>query len=115
MNQLNELFGKASHQAHFDATKNFTNTRMKPNQHVHDHLLLIAGYFQEVELHGSFIDLETQTFESLIGGPQKGGTAPATTTNGAAQVEANTAFVANNNNKKRKKGNNPNPKAPKAA
>ncbi|KAM6551980.1 hypothetical protein CsatB_001788 [Cannabis sativa] len=116
MNQLNELFGKASHQAHFDATKNFTNRQMKPNQHVHDHLLLMAGHFQEVELHGSVIDPETQTFESLIGGPQKGGKAPATTTNGAApQVEANTAFVANNNNKKRKKGNNPNPNAPKAA
>ncbi|KAM6548392.1 hypothetical protein CsatB_020068 [Cannabis sativa] len=64
MNQLTELFGMASIQARFEATKNFINARMKPHQSVHHHLLQMTSYFQEAENHGAVIDQTTQV--SLI-------------------------------------------------
>ncbi|KAM6577436.1 hypothetical protein CsatB_029273 [Cannabis sativa] len=96
MNQLTELFGMASIQACFEATKNFINARMKPHQSVRDHLLKMTSYFQEAENHGAVIDQTTQTFGNWIGGPQKGGTkAPSSsTTNGTAKVEANIASTS---------------------
>ncbi|XP_030502660.1 uncharacterized protein LOC115717829 [Cannabis sativa] len=64
MNNLSELFGVASIQARFEATKNFINGRMKPHQNVRDHLLQITCYFQEAENHGAVIDQTTKA--SLI-------------------------------------------------
>ncbi|KAM6593468.1 hypothetical protein CsatA_001171 [Cannabis sativa] len=45
MTQLTELFGMASIQSRFDATKKFINARMEPHQNVRDHLLQMANYF----------------------------------------------------------------------
>ncbi|KAM6556011.1 hypothetical protein CsatB_003030 [Cannabis sativa] len=45
MTQLTELFGMASIQSRFDATKKFINARMEPHQNVRDHLLQMASYF----------------------------------------------------------------------
>ncbi|KAM6567286.1 uncharacterized protein LOC115723661 [Cannabis sativa] len=60
MSNLTELFGMASDQARFEATKNFINARMKPHQNVRDHLLQMTSYFQEAENHGATIDQTTQ-------------------------------------------------------
>ncbi|KAM6563051.1 hypothetical protein CsatB_023049 [Cannabis sativa] len=125
MNQLTELFGMASIQARFEATKYFINARSESHQNVRDHLLQMISYFQEAENHGAVMDQTTQvslilnsltpaflpftsnyvmnkleldfhelvnnlqTFENLIGGPQKGGSkAPNSgNANGAAKAE----------------------------
>ncbi|KAM6556311.1 hypothetical protein CsatB_003330 [Cannabis sativa] len=64
MTQLTELFGMASIQSRFDATKKFINARMEPHQNVRDHLLQMASYFQEAQNHGAEMDQTTQV--SLI-------------------------------------------------
>ncbi|KAM6596194.1 hypothetical protein CsatA_006718 [Cannabis sativa] len=64
MTKLNELFGKASLQSRFDATKKYINARMEPNQNVRDHVLLMSSYFQEAQNHGAEMDSATQV--SLI-------------------------------------------------
>ncbi|XP_060974417.1 uncharacterized protein LOC115696873 isoform X1 [Cannabis sativa] len=64
MTQLTELFGKASIQSRFDATKKFINAWMEPYQNVRDHVLLMASYFQEAQNHGAEMDHTTQV--SLI-------------------------------------------------
>ncbi|XP_060972331.1 uncharacterized protein LOC115717818 [Cannabis sativa] len=64
MNLLTELFGMASIQARFEATKIFINARMRPHHNVRDHLLQMTSYFQEAENHGAVIDQTTQV--SLI-------------------------------------------------
>ncbi|XP_060968761.1 uncharacterized protein LOC133036253 [Cannabis sativa] len=125
MNQLTELFGMASIQARFEATKNFIDARMKPHRSVCDHLLQMTSYFHEAKNHGAVIDQTThvslilnsltlaflpftsnyvmnkleldfyelinnlQTFENLIGGPQKGGAKAPNfgTANGTAKAE----------------------------
>ncbi|KAM6596687.1 hypothetical protein CsatA_007211 [Cannabis sativa] len=139
MSQLTELFGMASIQARFDATKNFINAWMRPHQSVHDHLLQMTSYFQEAENHGAVIDQTTQvslilnsltpaflpftstyvmnkleldfhelinnlqTFENLIGGPQKGGAKAPNSgiANGMAKARANIASTSKPNNKKK--------------
>ncbi|KAM6569045.1 hypothetical protein CsatB_017030 [Cannabis sativa] len=64
MTKLNELFGKASLQSRFDATKKYINARMEPHQNVRDHVLLMSSYFQEAQDHGAEMDSATQV--SLI-------------------------------------------------
>ncbi|XP_060972435.1 uncharacterized protein LOC133038333 [Cannabis sativa] len=91
MNQLTELFGMASIQARFEATKNFINPRMKPHQN-------LEFNFHELINH-------LKTFENLIGGPHKGGTkAPSSgTANGTTKAETNIASTSKPNNKKNRK------------
>ncbi|KAM6569678.1 hypothetical protein CsatB_017663 [Cannabis sativa] len=60
MTQLTELFGMASIQSRFDATKKFINARIEPHQNVRDHLLQMASYFQEAQNHGAEMDQTTQ-------------------------------------------------------
>ncbi|XP_062112605.1 uncharacterized protein LOC133823771 [Humulus lupulus] len=60
MEQLKEMFGHKSMQASFEATKKYVNCRMAPSQHVRDHFIKMANYFQEVELHGATIYEKTQ-------------------------------------------------------
>ncbi|XP_062080827.1 uncharacterized protein LOC133785624 [Humulus lupulus] len=57
--QLQEMFGHKSWQAHFEVTKKYANARMAPMMHVRDHFIKMTDYFQEVELHGYTIDEET--------------------------------------------------------
>ncbi|KAM6546185.1 hypothetical protein CsatB_026921 [Cannabis sativa] len=64
MTKLTELFGRASLQSRFDATKKYINARMEPHQNVRDHVLLMASYFQEAQDHGAEMDHTTQV--SLI-------------------------------------------------
>ncbi|XP_062113613.1 uncharacterized protein LOC133824667 [Humulus lupulus] len=60
MEQLQEMFGPKSGQAHFEATKKYVKARMAPGMHVRDHFIKMTNYFQEAELHGATIDKETQ-------------------------------------------------------
>ncbi|KAM6583136.1 hypothetical protein CsatB_010138 [Cannabis sativa] len=64
MTKLTELFGRASLQSRFDATKKYINARMEPHRNVRDHVLLIASYFEEAQDHGAEMDHTTQV--SLI-------------------------------------------------
>ncbi|XP_060969646.1 uncharacterized protein LOC133036892 [Cannabis sativa] len=64
LNQLTELFGMASINSRFEATRNFINAWMNPHQNVRDHLLKMASYFQEAQNHGAVMDQTTQV--SLI-------------------------------------------------
>ncbi|KAM6546152.1 hypothetical protein CsatB_026888 [Cannabis sativa] len=64
MTKLTELFGRASLQSRFDATKKYINAWMEPHQNVRDHVLLMASYFQEAHDHGAEMDHTTQV--SLI-------------------------------------------------
>ncbi|KAM6580837.1 hypothetical protein CsatA_004611 [Cannabis sativa] len=68
MNQLIELFRMASIQARFEVTKNFINARMRPHQSVHDHLLQMTSYFQEVQNHGAVNSSESylEQFDSSL-------------------------------------------------
>ncbi|XP_030510239.1 uncharacterized protein LOC115724989 [Cannabis sativa] len=64
MTELTNLFGMASIQSRFEATRKFINARMSPHQNVRDHLLQMASYFQEAQNHGAEMDHTTQV--SLI-------------------------------------------------
>ncbi|XP_062094240.1 uncharacterized protein LOC133800300 [Humulus lupulus] len=60
MEQLQEMFGHKSGQAHFEAIKKYGNARMALTTHVRDHFIKMTNYFQEAELHEATIDEETQ-------------------------------------------------------
>ncbi|XP_062103867.1 uncharacterized protein LOC133814985 [Humulus lupulus] len=49
--QLQELFGHKSGQAHSEATKKYANSRMALTMHVRDHFIKMTNYFHEIELH----------------------------------------------------------------
>ncbi|KAM6554471.1 hypothetical protein CsatB_015233 [Cannabis sativa] len=103
MMQLTELFGMASIQSRFDATKKFINARMEPHQNVRDHLLQMASYFQEAQNHGAEMDQTTQTYENLIGGPKKRGNKPQNSGNGnkTSNPEALVASTSKSHHKKK--------------
>ncbi|KAM6568960.1 hypothetical protein CsatB_016945 [Cannabis sativa] len=103
MTQLTELFGMASIQSRFDATKKFINARMEPHQNVRDHLLQMASYFQEAQNHGAEMDQTTQTYENLIGGPKKRGNKPQNSGNGnkTSNPEALVASTSKSHHKKK--------------
>ncbi|XP_062118869.1 uncharacterized protein LOC133832560 [Humulus lupulus] len=60
MDQLQDMFGHKSNQAHFEATKKYANAKMVSGMHVHDHFIKMMNYFQEVEFHGASTDEKTQ-------------------------------------------------------
>ncbi|KAM6556334.1 hypothetical protein CsatB_003353 [Cannabis sativa] len=114
MTQLTELFGMASIQSRFDATKKFINARMEPHQNLRDHLLQMASCFQEAHNHGAEMDQTTQeqdfhtlvndlqTYENLIRGPKERGNKPQNFGNGnkTSNPEAHVASTSKSNNKK---------------
>ena len=54
------MFRETSTRARFEAVKAIMNTRMKLGTPVKDHLLRIMAHFNEVEIHGSNINQQTQ-------------------------------------------------------
>ncbi len=57
---LAEMFGHQGRQARRLAVKSFMNCRMKPGTSVRDHMLVIMGHLNEMEILGAEIDGETQ-------------------------------------------------------
>ncbi|KAM6580907.1 hypothetical protein CsatA_004681 [Cannabis sativa] len=81
---------------------------MKPHQKVCDYLLQMGSYFEEAENHGAIIDQETQTFENLIGGPQKRRNKAPSSSNATASTtkpEANIASTSKPGKKKKLRNN----------
>ncbi|KAL5560676.1 hypothetical protein UlMin_036887 [Ulmus minor] len=60
MASLQAMFGETSTRARFEMVKAIMNSRMKLGTPVRDHLLRIMAHFNEVEIHGSSIDQQTQ-------------------------------------------------------
>ena len=59
MDTLQQMFGQQSEQAHHEITKKYMNTKMKSGTHIRDHVMTMANYFNEAELHGSTLDEPT--------------------------------------------------------
>ncbi|KAL5545160.1 hypothetical protein UlMin_008944 [Ulmus minor] len=60
MASVQAMFGKTSTRTRFEAVKAIMNSCMKLGTPVRDHLLRIMAHFNEVEIHGSSIDQQTQ-------------------------------------------------------
>ena len=52
MASLHKMFGQNTHFAKEAALKRITNTKMEQGTRVHDHVLKMTDYFNEVEIHG---------------------------------------------------------------
>ena len=59
MDSLQNMFGKQSEQSCHEATRNM-NAKMSKGTPVRDHVLNMANYINEAELHGAIIDERTQ-------------------------------------------------------
>ncbi len=57
---ITEMFGDQGRQARQAAVRNFMNCRMKAGTPVRDHMMLIIGHLNEMEIMGAEIDGETQ-------------------------------------------------------
>ena len=60
MASVQAMFGETSTRARFEAVKAIINSWMKVWTSVMDHLLRIMAHFNEVEIHGSSINQQTQ-------------------------------------------------------
>ena len=69
MDSLQNMFGKQSEQSRHEATRKYMNAKMSKGTPVRDHVLNMANYINEAELHGAIIDERTQVsiiLDSLI-------------------------------------------------
>ena len=60
MDSLQNMFGKQSEQSRHEATRKYMNAKMSKGTLVRDHVLNMANYINEAELHGAIIDEPTQ-------------------------------------------------------
>ena len=60
MDSLQNMFGKQSEQSRHEATRKYMNAKMSKGTPVRDHVLNMANYINEAELHGAIIDERTQ-------------------------------------------------------
>ena len=60
MDSLQNMFGKQSEQSRHEATRKYMNAKMSKGTPVRDHVLNMANYINEAELHGVIIDERTQ-------------------------------------------------------
>ena len=60
MNSLQNMFEKQSVQSRHEATRKYMNAKMSKGTPVRDHVLNMASYINEAELHGAIIDERTQ-------------------------------------------------------
>ena len=54
------MFGKQSKQSRHEATRKYMNAKISKGTPVRDHVLNMANYINEAELHGAIIDERTQ-------------------------------------------------------
>ena len=60
MDFLQNMFEKQSEQSRHEATRKYMNAKMSKGTPVRDHVLNMANYINEEELHGAIIDERTQ-------------------------------------------------------
>ena len=60
IDSLQNMFGKQSEQSCHEATRKYMNAKMSKGTPVRDHVLNMANYINEAELHGAIIDERTQ-------------------------------------------------------
>ena len=60
MDSLQNMFGKQSEQSRREATRKYMNAKMSKGTLVRDHVLNMANYINEAELHGAIVDERTQ-------------------------------------------------------
>ena len=59
MDDLQQMFGQQFRQARHEITKKYMNTKMKSGTHIRDHVMTMANYINEAELHGFTLDEPT--------------------------------------------------------
>ena len=60
LHSLQEMFGQKNEQAGIEITGKYTIARMNTGTPMRDHVMMMANYFTEAELHGAEIDQVTQ-------------------------------------------------------
>ena len=64
MDALQQMFAQRSEQGRNEITKKYMNTKMRYVTHVRVHVMTMANYFNQVELHG--FPLDEQTLDIMI-------------------------------------------------